>query len=311
MSILKSIVPITVTLLFVAAAVFVGRDLWVHYMDEPWTRDGKLRADIINIAPDVSGLVSQVLVKDNQAIKIGDVLFRVDQQRFKIALDQAQAALRGSQAVLDHARRESDRQIRLGDASTVQAKEQAQATLDEADATYLQYVASRDLARLNLDRSEVKATVNGSIANLNLKPGDYVSAGTAKMALVDTDSLRVEGYFEETKLARIRPGDKAVVHLMGQLGDIEGHVESVSTGIADRERTSESGLVANITPTFTWVRLAQRVPVRIALDKVPTNSRLITGLTATVEINDETMEGGVNTAGNPMRTFLAVLLYRS
>ncbi len=147
--------------------------------------------------------------------------------------------------------------------------------------------ASRDLAQLNLKRSEVKATVNGSVTNLNLQPGDYVSAGAAKIALVDSDSLRVDGYFEETKLARIHIGDKVVVQLMGQSGTIQGHVDSISTGIADRERTSETGLLANITPTFTWVRLAQRVPVRIKLDSVPGDIRLIAGLTATVEVREK------------------------
>lgn len=281
---LKFLGRMAVTLIVVIAALAVGRQLWVHYMDEPWTRDGKVRADIVNIAPDVSGLVSEVLVRDNQTVKAGDVLFRVDKQRFQIAYEQAEAALQGAKARLDQARRESDRQIRLGDAGSIQAKEQARATLDEAEASFRQAVASKDFARLNLDRSDVKAAVNGSVTNLSLQPGDYVSAGAAKIALVDTDSLRVEGYFEETKLAHIHVGDKALVHLMGQPGVIEGHVDSISTGIADRERTSETGLLANVNPAFTWVRLAQRIPVRIALDKVPATNRLIAGLTATVDI---------------------------
>ncbi|YBV94703.1 HlyD family secretion protein (plasmid) [Phyllobacteriaceae bacterium JZ32] len=283
---LKLVGRVAVTLIFVIAALAVGRQLWIHYMDDPWTRDGKVRADIVNIAPDVSGLVSEVLVRDNQTVRAGDVLFRVDRQRFRIALEQAEAALQGAKARLDQARRENDRQIRLGDAGSIQAKEQARATLDEAEASFRQATAEKDLARLNLDRSEVKATVNGTVTNLSLQPGDYVSAGTAKIALVDTDTLRVEGYFEETKLARIHVGDRAAVHLMGQSGVIEGHVESIATGIADRERTSETGLLANVNPAFTWVRLAQRVPVRIALDKVPETSRLIAGLTATVKIED-------------------------
>ncbi|MBB2971488.1 HlyD family secretion protein [Mesorhizobium sp. RMAD-H1] len=281
---LKLVGRVAVTLIFVIAALAVGRQLWIHYMDDPWTRDGKVRADIVNIAPDVSGLVSEVLVRDNQTVRAGDVLFRVDRQRFRIALEQAEAALQGAKARLDQARRENDRQIRLGDAGSIQAKEQARATLDEAEASFRQATAEKDLARLNLDRSEVKATVNGTVTNLSLQPGDYVSAGTAKIALVDTDTLRVEGYFEETKLARIHVGDRAAVHLMGQSGIIQGHVESIATGIADRERTSETGLLANVNPAFTWVRLAQRVPVRIALDNVPETSRLIAGLTATVNI---------------------------
>ena len=286
MNTLKLIGRVAVTLIVVVAAVYVGRQLWGHYMDEPWTRDARLRADVVGIAPDVSGLVSDVLVKDNETVKKGDLLFRVDRDRFTIALEQADAALASSQAALDQARRESQRQARLGDAASLQQKEQAQTTEQQDEAALRQATANRELAQLNLDRSEVRATVNGTISNLSLRPGDYVSAGTAKVALIDTDSLRVEGYFEETKLPRIHVGDEVYIHLMGQAEKLTGHVESIAYGIEDRERTS-GGLLANITPTFSWVRLAQRVPVRIALDKVPDGTKLIAGLTATVEVQEQ------------------------
>ena len=286
MNTLKLIGRVAVTLIVVVAAVYVGRQLWGHYMDEPWTRDARLRADVVGIAPDVSGLVSDVLVKDNETVKKGDLLFRVDRDRFAIALEQADAALASSQAALDQARRESQRQARLGDAASLQQKEQAQTTEQQDEAALRQATANRELAQLNLDRSEVRATVNGTISNLSLRPGDYVSAGTAKVALIDTDSLRVEGYFEETKLPRIHVGDEVYIHLMGQAEKLTGHVESIAYGIEDRERTS-GGLLANITPTFSWVRLAQRVPVRIALDKVPDGTKLIAGLTATVEVQEQ------------------------
>ncbi len=286
MNALKPIGRVVVTLIFVVAAVYVGRQLWSHYMDEPWTRDARLRADVVGIAPDVSGLVSEVLVKDNQTVKKGDVLFRVDRDRFAIALEQADAALASSKAALDQAQRESARQARLGDAASLQQKEQALTTVAQDEAAVREASANRDLAQLNLDRSEVRATVNGTISNLSLRPGDYVSAGTAKVALIDSDSLRVEGYFEETKLPRIQIGDEVYIHLMGQAEKLTGHVESIAYGIEDRERTSGS-LLANITPTFSWVRLAQRVPVRIALDKVPEGTKLIAGLTATVEVQEQ------------------------
>lgn len=286
MNALKLIGRVAVTLIFVAAAVYVGRHLWGHYMDEPWTRDARLRADVVGIAPDVSGLVSEVLAKDNQTVRKGDVLFRVDRDRFAIALEQADAALASSKAALEQAQRESARQARLGDAASLQQKEQALTTVQQDEAAVRQATANRELAQLNLDRSEVRATVNGTISNLSLRPGDYVSAGTAKVALIDSDSLRVEGYFEETKLPRIHIGDEVYIHLMGQTEKLTGHVESIAYGIEDRERTSGS-LLANITPTFSWVRLAQRVPVRIALDKVPDGTKLIAGLTATVEVQEQ------------------------
>ena len=286
MNALKLIGRVAVTLIFVAAAVYVGRHLWGHYMEEPWTRDARLRADVVGIAPDVSGLVSEVLVKDNQTVKKGDILFRVDRDRFAIALEQADAALASSKAALEQAQRESARQARLGDAASLQQKEQALTTVQQDEAAVRQATANRELAQLNLDRSEVRATVNGTISNLSLRPGDYVSTGTAKVALIDSDSLRVEGYFEETKLPRIHVGDEVHIHLMGQTEKLTGHVESIAYGIEDRERTSGS-LLANITPTFSWVRLAQRVPVRIALDKVPEGTKLIAGLTATVDVQEQ------------------------
>ncbi|MGO6743667.1 efflux RND transporter periplasmic adaptor subunit [Rhizobium ruizarguesonis] len=286
MNTLKFSIRLILTLAFVCAAFYVGRGLWVHYMDEPWTRDARLRADVVGIAPDVSGLVSEVDVQDNQRVKKGDVLFRVDRERFNIALAQAEAALEGSRAAMEQAHRERERQERLGDAASLQQKEQARTAEDQARAAYGQALANRDLAKLNLDRSEIKATVNGTVSNLSLRPGDYVTAGTAKVALVDTDSLRVEGYFEETKLPRIHVGDTVSVRLMGQSQRLQGHIDSIATGIEDRERTAGTGLLANINPTFSWVRLAQRVPVRINLDNVPGNVHLIAGLTATVEVRE-------------------------
>lgn len=281
---LKLLGRMAVTLAFVVVAALVGRGLWQHYMDDPWTRDARLRADVVGVAPDVSGLISAVLVKDNQAVRKGDVLFTIDRARFAIALSQADAALKGSKASLDQARREDDRQQRLGESGTVQQKEVARAAVLQAQAQLQEASANRDLAKLNLERSEVKASVNGTVSNLSLRPGDYVTAGTAKIALVDTDSLRVEGYFEETKLPRIHVGNKVRVHLMGHDQVVTGHVDSIATGIEDRERTAGSGLLANINPTFSWVRLAQRVPVRIELDKANPAIDLIAGLTATVEV---------------------------
>jgi multidrug resistance efflux pump len=158
----------------------------------------------------------------------------------------------------------------------------------EAESESLQASASRDLAQLNLDRSEVRAPVNGIITNLSLRPGDYVAPGTATMALVDTDTMRIEGYFEETKLPRIGIGAKASIRLMGWPNSLSGHVASIAAGIADRERSSGT-LLADINPTFTWVRLAQRVPVHIVLDSdAATKARLVAGTSATVTIDRTT-----------------------
>ncbi len=275
-------VMVTLAVLFVA--VQVGSELWDYYTREPWTRDAHVRADVIEMAADVSGPVSQVLVRDNQAVNKGDVLFHIDPERFQLALRQARAALQGADAAVKQARRDLNRYQRLGNAVSRQTVDQARTELETAAAAYQKALADRDLAQLNLSRSEVRATANGVITNLELQAGDYVTTGRPVLALVDTDTLRVEGYFEETKLARIHSGDQVDIHLMGQEGVLRGHVESVTSAIDDRERSAGNGMLANINPTFTWVRLAQRVPVRITLDEVPADVQLVAGLTATVTI---------------------------
>ena len=277
---------LVVTLAMVAAAMAVGLALWDYYMDAPWTRDGRVRADVVEVAPDVSGLVTEVLVEDNQEVKRGDVLFKIDPERFTLALRQAEAMVGGKKASAEQAAADYERYSKLSDAAVSQQKvELARATDLSAKAAYDQAVADRDLAKLNLARSEVRASVNGRITNMELRPGNYVNTGKGVMALVDSDTLRVEGYFEETKLPRIRIGDRARIHLMGEGTTLTGHVESVAGGIEDRERSAGATLLANVNPTFAWVRLAQRIPVRIKLDAEADRRMLVSGRTATVSID--------------------------
>ncbi|QUS41649.1 HlyD family secretion protein [Tardiphaga alba] len=274
-----------VTALAVVAALAVGHYLWAYYMDAPWTRDGRVRADVVTVAPDVSGFATEILVKDNQVVHRGDVLMRIDRARFALALQQADAVVAGRKATLEQADLDLKRYNDLTTAAvSQQKKEQVVATQQLAQASYDQALADRGLAQLNLDRSEIRAPVSGRISNMDLRPGTYVTAGKGVVALVDTSSLRVDGYFEETKLARIHPGDPVRIHLMGDSEELTGRVESIAAGIEDRDRAQGSNLLANVTPTFSWVRLAQRVPVRITLDAIPDGGTLVAGRTATVEI---------------------------
>ncbi|MFC7473133.1 efflux RND transporter periplasmic adaptor subunit [Dankookia sp. GCM10030260] len=287
---------VAVTLAAVLLAGFAGWQLWRTYMEEPWTRDGRIRAEVVGIAPDVSGLVQAVPVRDNQAVRRGEVLFRIDPDRFALALQQAEAVLSSRHASLLQAQREQQRYGRLDQSAvSVQRQEQAVTDAQVAEAAWRQAVVERDIARLNLERSEVRAPVNGFVTNLELRPGDYLAAGRAALALVDSDSFHVAGYFEETKLPRIRPGDRATIRVMGEAGIIEGHVEGIAAGITDRERVAGDNLLANVNPTFSWVRLAQRVPVRIAIDRVPEGLRLLSGRTATVTVLPAARDSGLRT----------------
>jgi multidrug resistance efflux pump len=279
---------ILITLVVVVLAVLVARWMWVHYQVSPWTRDGRVRADVVEVAPDVAGLVTSVAVIDNQPVKTGQTLFTVDPSRYRLAVQQAQGVLASDKAVLAEARREAKRNRALGDLVAQEVREQSDARVQEAQAALDQAVSTLDTARLNLTRTVVVAPVNGVVTNLQLHPGDYMSVGRQALALVDHDSLHVDGYFEETKLPYIHVGDAVAVRVMGEPVLLHGHVESIAAAIQDRERALSPDLVANINPTFSWVRLAARVPVRVRLDAAPTPAvadvRLIAGRTATVTV---------------------------
>ena len=276
-----------VTAVVLAIAGVVAWQLWLYYMVAPWTRDGRVRADVVPVSADVSGLVSDVFVHDNQVVKKGEPLFRIDQKRFELALAQAKAEVASRQATLDQNKRDLARSKALSSVVvTAQKVEQDQQTVDVSTAALDQANANLNIAKLNLERSTVTAPVNGIVTNFGLLPGKYVNAGAPILAIIDSDTFRVEGYFEETKLRGVHVGDKATVRFLGDSRILTGHVESIASGIEDQSRGTSSDLLASVNPTFNWVRLAQRVPVRIKLDVLPDDSRLVTGRTATVYIGD-------------------------
>ena len=272
------------TLFLIALSVFVVMWMWNHYERSPWTRDGRVRADVVRVTPDIGGLVTSVAVRDNETVRVGELLFVIDRPRYTLALQQAEAAVTSARAVLAQAQREATRDVALGDLVATEEHEQNVAKVQTARAALDEALSARETARLNLRRTQVHASVNGRVTNLDLHPGDYVAAGQQAMALIDSDSLRVEGYFEETKLPLIRLGAPVKVHLMGEARDLRGVVESIAPGIDDKTRGNAGNLMPSIEPTFSWVRLAQRIPVRIRLTDVPRDVRLIAGRTATVTI---------------------------
>lgn len=278
---------IALTLTVVAVAAFGGRRLWTHYQRDPWTRDGRVRADVVQVAPDVSGLVTKVAVAQDQPVKRGQLLFIVDRERYALALSQADAAVASARAALAMADDDLGRKRRLGEFISPAAIEQSQAKSDQAGAALAEARAARQVAALNLARTEVRAPVDGYMSDLTLRTGDYVAAGKPVLGLIDRRSFRVEGYFEETKLPRLRIGEPVQVKIMGEPTPLRGHIESIAPGIEDRDRQSGANLLPSVNPTFSWVRLAQRVPVRVALDEAPADVRLIAGRTATVAVLDQ------------------------
>ncbi|WP_454886286.1 HlyD family efflux transporter periplasmic adaptor subunit [Sphingomonas oryzagri] len=276
-----------VTALIVTAAVLVAIALWRRYETDPWTRDGHVRADVVRVASDVGGLVTSVAVHDNQTVHKSDLLFVVDMPRYADALGQADASIASARAKYEQAQKVARRDIALGDLVATETHEENVAAVQTAKAALDAAISAKQTAELNVDRTTVRASVNGIVTNLDLHPGDFVGPGTQAMALVDTDSIRVEGYFEETKLRHIHVGDKARIRLMGDERDMEGHVESIAAGIADDQSKSTANQLRAVDPTFSWVRLAQRIPVRIHVDRMPAGTQLIAGRTATVNILPE------------------------
>lgn len=278
---------VVVTTVVVIAALIALRYLWERYERDPWTRDGRVRADIVQVAPDVSGLVTDVFIHDNQIVHKGQPLFVIDLPRFQLAMRQAEAALASQQALVDEATLEDTRNRKLGNLVSTEILQQGATRLAQAQAALAGALVARDIAKLNLDRTTVVASVNGALTNVELRPGDYAAAGRPVFALIDSDSLHVDGYFEETKLPRIHVGDRVSVLMMGEPRLLYGRVESIAGGIEDRERGPSANLLPNVSPTFNWVRLAQRVPVRVVLDQPPSDVRLIAGRTATVSVLEQ------------------------
>ncbi|MCF6691626.1 efflux RND transporter periplasmic adaptor subunit [Raoultella terrigena] len=287
------------TLLIAALAIIAAWLVWNYYTQSPWTRDGKVRAEQVGITPQVSGSILQLNVRDNQLVKAGDVLFKIDDTPYRIALLDAQAQLAKTRADLAKARVEqskaaSDAARRRNLSRNVISAEDlesagtalstANAVLEAAKAVTGVAQASLEHAQWQLSQTVIKAPVDGWVTNLSTRVGDYASVGRPLFALVDSHSFYVIGYFEETKLRHIRAGDSAEVILYSSKQKLQGHVSSIGRAIVDQSVESGTGLVADIKPNIPWVRLAQRVPVRIELSGLPPEITLISGTTCTVSI---------------------------
>lgn len=277
--------PLVVTLIMVVLAGIGVWAIWRVYVAAPWTRDGTVRAYVVTITPEVSGRIVQLPVADNQFVHKGDLLLTIDPTDYAIAVDQAHAAVDQATANATNAEQEAERRSRL---SSVEASEEEKQTYRTtaiaATAAQHEAVANLARARVNLERATIRSPVNGYVTNLQVQLGDYASTGQSAISLVNADSYWVDGYFEETTLDAIHSGNRATVKLIGHDALLRGHVASIARGITVANATSGQSGLAEVNPIFTWVRLAQRVPVRIQLDHVPDNVRLVAGETASVQI---------------------------
>jgi multidrug resistance efflux pump len=353
---------VTGLIVSIAAAMILYR-YW-DYVTNPWSRDGQVRAEVIQITPRVSGPIVKLRVQDNQFVKVGDLLFEIDPRTFEVSLEQAkaqyvktnddylaqeqqveaaQAQVEAYQAALQQAKssiKEIDSSIERYRADYERQQEmipqkatsqksvdrakanfemsveqrkgavagvsKAQAALSQAEAAMAKakailgapgdanasireaWAAVRQ-AELNLEFTQVRTPADGYITNLNLRVGSQAVANQPVLALVDINSYWIHGLFRETTIAGIQRGDKAIITLMSYPNTpIKGYVDSLGWGIAQQDGTTGFELLPNISPTFEWIRLAQRVPVRIHLAEVPEEIKLRVGTTASVLVMTDT-----------------------
>jgi multidrug resistance efflux pump len=285
-SLSRRVLPVVLTLVVVGIAIVLGRFAWTAYRETPWTRDGTVRAYVITTKPEVSGRIVELPIRADQFVHKGDPLLQIDRTDYELALKAAQAALEQADATVENTRVQAERRQKLTNLSTSVEEQQTYTTQARiAEASYAQAAASLDRAKVNLERTRIVSPVNGYVTNLAVQVGDYATVGQRILSIVDADSFWVDGYFEETQLRSINLGDPARISLMGYPTVLHGHVAGIARGIQVLNAQSDAAGLATVNPIFTWIRLAQRVPVRIEIDKVPDNITLSVGLTATVQID--------------------------
>jgi multidrug resistance efflux pump len=279
-------VQLLITLATSVVAVVLGWAMWDAYMGAPWTRDGTVRTYVVTMAPEVAGRIVELTAVDNQFVHKGDLLLTIDPTNYNIALRLTDAAVDQAQATAENAQREAERRRKLDDLSvSAEQKQIFNANAVATQAQYQQAVANRDQAKVNLERTQIRSPVNGWVTNLYARVGDYAAIGKNAISVVDADSFWVDAYFEETQLASMHEGDPARIKLMGYSQIVRGEVGGVARGIKVSNAQSDPQGLAAVNPIFTWVRLAQRVPVHIGIDQVPDGVRLVVGMTATVQID--------------------------
>jgi multidrug resistance efflux pump len=269
----------------VAAALGAAHYGWRVYVTSPWTRDGMVRVQVANVAPQISGQIVEVRTHDNQHVHKGDILYVIEKFDFEVALENAKAAIQNRVADLEVKRAQNDRRAALSLLSTsIEQKQIFDGAAKMAEAALASAKAGLAQAEINLQRTEVRSPVDGYVTNLLMRVGDSARAGTPNLSVIDEHSHWIDAYFEETKLANIHVGDPVEATLLGFQDPIKGRIESITGGISAANAASSTQGLPNVDPIFTWVRLAQRIPVRIRIEQVPPNVPLVAGMTCSVSV---------------------------
>src|SRR5437899_10147917 len=269
----------------VVAALVAARRGWQIYVTSPWTRDGMVRVQVANVAPQISGQIVEVRTYDNAHVHKGDVLYVIEKFDFEVALDNAKATIVTREADLAVKAAQNARRKALSTLSTsIEEKQQFDGTAKMAEAALASAKAGLAQAEINLQRTEIRSPVDGYVTNLLMRVGDFARAGTPNLSVIDEHSYWIDAYFEETKLANIHVGDPVEATLLGFQTPINGRIESITGGISAANAASSTQGLPNVDPIFTWVRLAQRIPVRIRIEQVPPEVSLVAGMTCSVSV---------------------------
>ena len=280
------LVPISITLGTTVFAAILGTLMWHAYMGSPWTRDATVRTYVVTMAPEVAGRIVTMPVADNQFVHQGDLLVVIDPTDYKNAVQSAEATVEQMKATALNAQLQLQRRLKLTDlAETAEDRQTYEANAAASQAQYQAALVNRDQAKVNLERTQIRSPVNGWVTNLLARVGDYATVGRNVVSVVDADSFWVDAYFEETTLPSVHEGDRAKIRLMGHSQLVLGEVVGIARGINVANAQADPQGLATVNPIFTWVRLAQRVPVRVKITDVPDGVRLVAGLTATVQID--------------------------
>jgi len=274
----------------------LGWQKYKEYMENPWTRDAQVRSQVIQVTPQVTGRVITIYIRDNQKVKKGDILFEIDPSLYKLKVRQAEARLRRAKENAEGMKIEYERVKRIyaQDPGAVSQKD-----LNRNRVNYHKALADIDAseealnkARLDLEHTKVYAEVNGWVSNINFQVGSQAVANKPILALVDMDSFWIFGFFREDQVSRISIGDRAKITLMAYHNTpIDGKIESIAWGIAPPDGNPGPNLLPQVKPVFQWIRLAQRIPVRISFSNIPANIGLRVGMSASVMVYSSKQKG--------------------
>jgi multidrug resistance efflux pump len=289
---MKTLIKLLVTLAILVVAGYFGYNRFEAYIENPWTRDGQVRTQVIQVTPRVNGMVIKIHVVDNQKVKTGDLLFEIDPSQYQVKVDQAKARLQRTLEAAKGTKIEYERvnKIYNRDKGAVSQKDlvRNQTNYYKSLADIDTSTESLNTAKLNLSYTKVFAEVDGYVSNINFQIGSQASSGKAILALVDENAYWVFGFFREDAIPEVEVGDTAKVTLLAYPDTVlSGKVESIAWGIAHSDGNPGNNLLPSVKPVFQWIRLAQRIPVRIKLDTLPENVKLRVGLTASVMILKE------------------------